>query len=222
MREDALPPDSGLKAGGTAGALVATAIEIFGRKGFDATSTREIAAAAGTNIAAISYHFGGKAGLRLACAEAFAAHVGGLIDSLTAQDPVTAEAARALLVTLIDRLARHLIGAAEMRPFAAFALREISDGGPGTDILYTALIGPAHRRLCRLCALATGEDPEAEPVKLFVFSLIGQILYFRIGAAIVTRRMGWSDIGPDETEKIVAVLQANLSTQIAARRRFPE
>ena len=35
----------------------------FGEKGFAATSIREIAALAGSNIASISYHFGGKEGL---------------------------------------------------------------------------------------------------------------------------------------------------------------
>ena len=113
-------------------------------------------------------------------------------------------------------------GLRAMRPLVAFVLRELSEGGPGTDILYEAMIGTLHQRLCHICAVATGEDPETEALKLFVFSLIGQILYVRIGAPIVTRRMGWPDIGPGEAEKIVAVLKANLATLIAARRRFPQ
>ena len=36
---------------------------LFAQQGFAKTSTREIAEAAGTNIAAISYYFGDKAGL---------------------------------------------------------------------------------------------------------------------------------------------------------------
>lgn len=222
MSEERDKTDSGPRPEGTAGALVAAALEIFGRKGFDSTSTREIAAAAKTNIASISYHFGGKAGLRIACAEAFTAHVGAMIDSLTAREPTNPTEAEDLLLTLIDRLASHLIGSAEMRPLVAFVLREISDGGPGIDIIYTAMIGPSHQRLCRIWALATGEDPDAEAVKIFVFSIIGQIVYFRIGTAIVTRRMGWTDIGPEEASKIVAVLKANLADLIAARRRFPK
>ena len=49
--------------------LIAAGLHLFGRKGFAATSTREIAARAGTNVASIAYHFGGKDGLRMACAE---------------------------------------------------------------------------------------------------------------------------------------------------------
>ena len=54
---------------GTRDAIVRAAMRGFAEKGFEATSIREIAAMAGTNVASISYHFGGKDGLRAACAE---------------------------------------------------------------------------------------------------------------------------------------------------------
>lgn len=43
--------------------LLHAALELFADQGFARTSTREIAEAAGANIAAISYYFGDKAGL---------------------------------------------------------------------------------------------------------------------------------------------------------------
>lgn len=43
--------------------LLHTALRLFSEKGFDKTSIREIALAAGANVAAISYYFGDKAGL---------------------------------------------------------------------------------------------------------------------------------------------------------------
>jgi TetR/AcrR family transcriptional regulator, regulator of cefoperazone and chloramphenicol sensitivity len=45
------------------GHLLLTALRLFAEKGFAKTSTREIAQAAGANIAAIRYYFGDKAGL---------------------------------------------------------------------------------------------------------------------------------------------------------------
>ncbi|MBN9445309.1 MAG: TetR family transcriptional regulator, partial [Bosea sp.] len=48
---------------GTRQALIRAGLDLFGRNGFDATSTREIAQAAGVNSAGIAYHFGGKDGL---------------------------------------------------------------------------------------------------------------------------------------------------------------
>jgi TetR/AcrR family transcriptional regulator, regulator of cefoperazone and chloramphenicol sensitivity len=43
--------------------LLRTALRLFAEKGYEKTSTREIAGAAGANIGAISYYFGDKAGL---------------------------------------------------------------------------------------------------------------------------------------------------------------
>ena len=42
--------------------LLLAAMRLFAEQGFATTSTREIALAAGTNIASISYYFGDKAG----------------------------------------------------------------------------------------------------------------------------------------------------------------
>ena len=47
--------------------LLRTALKLFAQKGFAKTSTREIAQAAGTNLAAIAYYFGDKTGLYSAC-----------------------------------------------------------------------------------------------------------------------------------------------------------
>lgn len=46
--------------------LFQAALQLFAQKGFGNTSTRELAEAAGVNIAAISYYFGDKAGLHRA------------------------------------------------------------------------------------------------------------------------------------------------------------
>jgi AcrR family transcriptional regulator len=43
--------------------LLETALQLFSSKGLDATSVRELASAAGTNIAAVNYHFGSKEAL---------------------------------------------------------------------------------------------------------------------------------------------------------------
>ncbi|TIX80566.1 MAG: TetR family transcriptional regulator, partial [Mesorhizobium sp.] len=63
LRREASPADM------TRAALVRAALKLFGRQGFDGTSTREIAAEAKANIGSIAYHFGGKEGLRAAAAD---------------------------------------------------------------------------------------------------------------------------------------------------------
>src|SRR5450631_4529413 len=49
--------------------LIGVAIDLFGRDGMNAVGTRAIAEAAGAQMSAITYHFGGKEALYLACAQ---------------------------------------------------------------------------------------------------------------------------------------------------------
>src|SRR5688500_11598850 len=61
--------------------LLLAALRLFAQKGFAKASTREIASAAGVNIASISYYFGDKAGLYAA---SFSEPMGGDLTALIA------------------------------------------------------------------------------------------------------------------------------------------
>ncbi|RVD34321.1 DUF1956 domain-containing protein, partial [Mesorhizobium sp. M8A.F.Ca.ET.023.02.2.1] len=63
-----------------------------------------------------------------------------------------------------------------------------------------------------------GEPAESERTRLTVFTLIGQVIYFRIGREAVMRRMGWPDIGVAEAAKVVAATTDNLGAMLAARK----
>ena len=80
---------------GTREAIIEAAMRGFAEKGFEATGIREIAAAAGCNVAAISYHFGGKEGLRSACAGHIVAVMGKALAASGAADSAPEDAADA-------------------------------------------------------------------------------------------------------------------------------
>lgn len=64
------PVDTGYQRGEeTRARIVAAALKLFGEKGFDGASTREIAASAGVNAPALQYYFDSKEGVYLACVE---------------------------------------------------------------------------------------------------------------------------------------------------------
>lgn len=218
MRSDDHHAKAALSSG-TAESLVRAAIDLFGRKGFDGTSIREVARQANTNLASIAYHFGSKEGLRQACAEAFAAEVAGRLNLTETQAPGTPQDAEEMLIGMVETFSHALIAAPDLQPFIAFALREITEGGPGTDTIHAALVAPVHGRFCQLWALATGENAQSDATKLLVFSIIGQTLYFRIGAPIVQRRMNWPCIGATETDQIVSMIVANTRLLLAQKRR---
>ncbi|TIL50612.1 MAG: DUF1956 domain-containing protein, partial [Mesorhizobium sp.] len=58
---------------------------------------------------------------------------------------------------------------------------ELSHPTAALDRIYDGVFEPTHRRLCLIWEQATGEPAESEATRLTVFTLIGQVVYFRIG-----------------------------------------
>ena len=203
---------------GTAADLIEAGLNLFGRKGFAATSTREIAAEAKANIASIAYHFGSKEGLRLACAAEVARRVGAVLNAAALPQPDTPEAAAMQMEMILRAMARFVIASPDAESLIPFMLREVGEDGPVLDTVYAAMIEPMHRRFCALWAIATGREVESEGTKLVVFSMIGQVLYFRIGRPIVARRLGWEDPGLAEAARIADLLAANLRSILERER----
>lgn len=204
---------------GTRQALIRAGLDLFGRNGFDATSTREIAQAAGVNSAGIAYHFGGKDGLRQACAAAIVARMQAVIaggQAPVGEGAVDREAAQAQLLALVDRIVAFLTTVPESEIVVRFVVREMLTPSPAFEALYGGLFDPVHRRLCRVWAAATGMEPEAPATRLAVFSAMGQVFYFRIARPAIKRRMGWDEIGPEEAGAIAEAVRASVRASILA------
>jgi TetR/AcrR family transcriptional regulator, regulator of cefoperazone and chloramphenicol sensitivity len=212
-------PNSPGRGEETRAALVAAALQLTGDKGFGATSTREIAAAAGVNVAMIAYHFGGKDGLRLACADFVGERMREIFGAVGEAGAATRAQARAMLKDLARALIRGVVADEAARPLARFLLREMSDASPAFSRLFETALQPLHARACRLWARATGGEPESVEARLSVFAMLAQIVYFRIARAPVLMRMGWSEIGPGEAAAIETVVLAHLQAALEAAGR---
>ncbi|MDA7417539.1 CerR family C-terminal domain-containing protein [Xenophilus arseniciresistens] len=121
------PAGRGLRASRSDGAearqrLLLCALSLFAQKGFAKTSTREIAQAAGANIAAISYYFGDKAGLYAACFnEPLCGDANDLAALQDATDLPAREALRLFLLAYVQPLKQGEI----MRQCTRLHLREM-------------------------------------------------------------------------------------------------
>jgi len=204
----------------TRAALLRAGLRLFGRKGFEGTSTREIAALAKANIGSIAYHFGGKEGLHLACADFIVETIRGITGPALEQasTATTPEAAARQLEQSMERIVGFFVASPEVGDFAQFVLRELSVPSPALDRLYTGVFEPTHRQLCAIWEQATGEPAEAEATRIRMFMLIGQVVYFRIAREAVFLRMNWTDIGPEQAKLIASVASGNLSAILASRK----
>ena len=111
-----------------------------------------------------------------------------------------------------------IVARPEAGAFVQFILREMAHPTSALDRIYEGVFAPIHTRLCLLWSRATGEAADSERVRITIFTLIGQVVYFRIGRVAVMRRLGWSEIGEAQAAAIIDVACSNLDAILAARR----
>ena len=115
-----------------------------------------------TNIASIAYHFGGKEGLRTACAEHIVEVMDGVLERMPqAAIPPDPAAARMMLTAVVRRFVGFLLLDPRARPVAGFVLREMAEPSPALDLIYERLFESVHTRACAIWGVATGRDPES-------------------------------------------------------------
>jgi len=79
-----MPSRHALRSTETRSRMIDTAIDVFGRLGYEGASTRILADRAGVNLSAIHYHFGGKRELYMAAAQSIADYARKRIDPIIA------------------------------------------------------------------------------------------------------------------------------------------
>lgn len=207
-------------------ALISAALRLFGTQGYDAVSTRQIADHAAANIGSIAYHFGGKPGLRLACADYVAEAMKEAFGTAFAH-PVPAglppEGATDMLVSMLTNFARQTMQRPDGDDISAFIMQETIQSGEAMQHLYQQLMLPVHEKVATLFRMATGLQEGSERLSLTVFSVIGQVGYFQLFRPLLFQKLGWSTIAASEAEAVSSVLAANLRGIIQShRQQVPE
>lgn len=196
--------------------LLNAAIDVFGRHGFDGTTTRALATAAGVNLQAIPYHFGGKEGLYIAAAEHLASlineTVGDLRERLRGRLIETERDGKGLGVAearaLLTELAQTMVGmfvSGKSEAWARFLIREQMQPTEAFQRVYGGVMKPTLTVARKLVGIVLGEDPDSAHVRLRTFALLGGLMVFRVAHAAVLAELDWREIGPRQAEAIRAV-----------------
>jgi len=201
--------------------ILQSALDLFGERGLNGATVRDIAARAKVNVAAISYHFGGKdelyrevAGMVIGSIERrIRQRIGHLIESPPTDAAHALAALEEFAVTIVD----VIVGPEEMRRVARFIIREQMQPTFAFEILYGVLTR-MHVAATRLFAQASGLDPAGAEPKLRVFLMIGQVLFLRIAEAAVLRRMEIERYDEAFLAEVKKVVRQNVRAMVAAAR----
>ena len=166
--------------------LLEAASVVFAERGFEGATVREICDRAGTNTAAVNYHFGDKR--RLYCEAIKRAH-----ELKRAQSPLPEwPAGTPVEVRLRDyvrQLLACMVSDASMPHHRQLILQEIARPSGAIEELVDAYIADEFARLIELLAELAPAMPE-ERLQMTAFSVVGQCLYYKLAMPVVTRLVG--------------------------------
>lgn len=183
--------------------IIAAALRLFGERGFDGASTREIAAEAGVNAPALQYYFNNKEGVYVACIEHIITRAWEQIGDAVASAEAVLANSRASDAELIDAYLTVMSGivsfvheSPESRGWRLFMARE--QVGLGPEVGFTVMNERMNLRVfgvtSSIIGRLLGRAPNDEVTMIRTFALNGQALMFRVMRRAVLEALHWDTI----------------------------
>lgn len=174
------------KGGGddTRRALLGAAAEVFARRGFQRATVREICRRAGANVAAVNYHFGGKAELY---SEALIPHRPGAAPEPWRPPAPPDAPPEARLEAFVRSFFERLVGGGANACQHTLLAREMVAPTAALDSVVDRYIRPQAEWLGRVLRDLMGPSATQERVSFASMSVVGQILFYKNCEAVIGR-----------------------------------
>jgi TetR/AcrR family transcriptional regulator, regulator of cefoperazone and chloramphenicol sensitivity len=206
--------------------IIAAALRVFGERGYEQASTREIATEAGVNPPALQYYFDGKDGLHRACAEFIIDRAGAVLAPalLHAEKGIRSgnkHAALQALEALLDALTDSLVQAGSST-WSRYIMRGRSDGaGPGMELLKARLGGPIIQSLAGLIAVVTADNPDSDVARLRALLIVGQVHWVHASRDHAMKFMQWSRLDATKVSLIKQLVRQHTRAALGITARTP-
>ncbi|MGD0490827.1 MAG: CerR family C-terminal domain-containing protein [Steroidobacteraceae bacterium] len=182
--------------------IIAAAMRLFGEKGYEGASTRDIAAAAGVNAPALQYYFDNKEGVLRACIEFIADRAwDSLSEGVVEAERLIDQGAddETLIEAYCDiqtRAAEFKFKAADQDDWRLFMARQ--QAGLDPDIGFEAVFRRISVRTFAVAAAIigrlTGRPADDEEVRIRAVALSGQFQVFHVCRRMAMRLLEWDEI----------------------------
>ncbi len=183
--------------------ILEAAGEIFGKEGFKAATIRRIADAADANVASINYHFRDKEGLYAAVLEnlfqmGFAKFPA---DMDIKNDAAPEERLRAFIRAMFFRLLSK-DGWAGMSGPGRLIAREFLEPTPSFEPIIEKYIRPQKKILMSIVEELLPRSPSSRILASCCLSIIGQCIYYALGAPVIKKITEQTDQLEDNLEHL--------------------
>ena len=167
-------------------ALLQAAAPIFAHKGYPLARVRDIAASAGTNVAAINYHFGSKEGLYISVLHRL---ISSAIERFPLAGPPGAGelGAEQQLARAVSSLVRRVTAAVSVDILSEIMVREMAHPTMALDQIARELIKPQFRQMSGIVAELLGPDVQQQEIETATFSVAGQCLFYLLARPLIER-----------------------------------
>jgi AcrR family transcriptional regulator len=199
--------------------LLDVAERFFAERGPGATGIRELAQAAGVNVAAVSYHFGGKEQLYLAVLKrAFknSGDIGGVIAECRARAHAkgTRAAAEEALGVVIRRFMAFLDHEGKQAR-TRLVLREMADPTEALGIICADFIGPSSEALLDLIGLLRPDLVGTRKLRIVAANLAAQCVFYTLSRPIALFMLGDRETTEASIDEIAEVITASSIAALA-------
>ena len=175
--------------------LIEVGIELFGKNGLEATSTRAIAKAANVQLSAIGYHFGNKESLYLACAKSIAADLKTNFEAVLTPRPKNINVSEASLqIESILSGMTAVMMRSEIESISRFVLREQMNPTAAFEVVFESAMRPLVERLVLLLSVVARHRLNKEEIQIRCMTLMGQVFAFRFAQTALLHVTKWPAI----------------------------
>jgi AcrR family transcriptional regulator len=207
--------------------MVQAALNLFGRHGFGATTTRMIAQAAQMNLGAIPYYFGSKEDLYAEAAGFLADYIerkqAAPLRLLKAKSNETDDVRNliALVVDFMRSQARLLLADEVPASWVQFFLRAQTEHGEAFERIFTQALEPIEQCVTEILARIIRRSPDDMRTRTLSFIVLHQFVCFRLADSVLMRRMAWDTITPERVEQLLDVITPHLHAQLLSAANLP-
>jgi AcrR family transcriptional regulator len=187
---------------------------------------RDIARAAGQNVAAIAYYYGSKERLYRAVLGGFVQEIRHALSDVLAEigsartrGNLQPQDATRLLQKFLCQVYVRLLSRTDVVALARILVREQMQPTPAFEILYQQGFRELHESLCFLVGSALGTDPHDQETILRTHTIMGQVYFFAMSRETILRRLGWKDLEGEKAERVTAILDENIRVLLSGLRR---